>query len=563
MSRTLTGLAASPGVASGPIVRIETEEIVVPATADPKGALAAAAVRAQQHLAALAKQAEAAGNSEGAEVLRAQALMAEDPMLQDQTEEHLDQGQDLDQALREAGSELQTMLASLPDPYLAARAADVGEIVDVVRRELAGVGHGVDVIEQPSVLVAHELTAATTATLDPNVVLGFVTETGGATSHVAIIARSLGVPAVVGVADLMETSAGAERIAFDGSSGEIALDPDEAEADAFAERAVAQAEREAHHATFQGQSVSVDGKSMVVCANVGSPADIERAVAVAAEGVGLYRTEFLFLDRAAPPTEDEQYEIYRGAAEAFEQHVVLRAFDIGGDKPAEYLDLPEEENPFLGQRGVRLYEDVDDLFASQVRAVLRASAHGDLGFMIPMVATVEEVRTIRGRIDALAGELTAAGTPIGTPAIGVMIEVPSAALIADSLAPEVDFFSIGTNDLTQYTMAADRGHARLGALHDPLHPGVVALCRATAEAGLRHGIPVSVCGEAAADPVAALVFSAIGVSKLSVGANSVNQIKATLAGQREGVLDQVAEACKTGTTAAEIRASVAAVMTVA
>ncbi len=556
MTLQLAGIAASPGLAVGPIVRIESVEVVVPDHDDPETALTGALERSKDRLVMLSEAAAKAGNEEASDVLRAQSLMAEDPMLHDAVMEQLTAGAPFDDAISKASSELQAMLASLDDAYLAARAADIGEVVAVVRRELAGVEHTSTALAEPSVLIAEELTAAETAELDPDVVLGFATETGGATSHIAIIARSLGVPAVVGVVGLLDSCAQSSKIAIDGSSGELFVDPSHDEMEDFAERGRAKAELDERLKTFVGTKVAFGGSDLVVSANIGAVADIDKAVESGADGVGLFRTEFLFLDRPSPPTEDEQFEAYHKAGAAFGDTVVIRTFDIGGDKPAEFLDLAVEENPFLGERGVRIYPDNEDLFTSQIRAVLRASVDTKLALMVPMVATLSEFRWVRERIDAIAESMQADGIEIGAPAIGIMIEVPSVAVLAGRLAGEVDFFSIGTNDLTQYTMAADRGNGRLSALTNALHPAVLELCRLTVQGAGAHNVPVSVCGLAAADPVAAVIFAALGVEKLSVGANSVNLIKATIAAQPDDIGAAVLDALSTATSADEVRSSV-------
>ena len=526
--KSLSGIGASPGVAVGPVVRVAHEEAVVPDVDDPHAAMQAAADEAAAHLSQLADRAAEVDRHEAAEVLRAQALMAEDPMLVDQVREHLDAGSSLGSALSDAGAELQAMLAGLGDEYLAARAADIGEVVRVVRNILAGVDSaGLD-LREPSVLLAREVTAAETAELDPNLVLGFATEIGGATSHVAIIARSLSVPAVVGVADLVRDSEGHATVAIDGQTGEIVLDPDAEVTERFQQTSDELDRQRTLLGAFQGRTVSYGDTVVEVSANIGGPDDVELAVSVEPDGVGLFRTEFLFLDRTDPPTEDEQFETYRSIVQSFDDTVVLRTFDIGGDKPAPYLDMEEEENPFLGVRGVRLYERFDELFRGQIRAALRASTHGKLAIMIPMIATLSEFTRSRARIDEIAAELDAEGVERGQPEIGIMVEVPSAAVNAGTLAKRVDFFSIGTNDLTQYTMAADRGNRDLHAFSDALDPSVLELVRLTAEAGRANGRSVSVCGLAAADPASAAAFAALGVNKLSVGANSVNLIRATI-----------------------------------
>ena len=528
----VAGTAASAGVALGPAVVLDRPEVALldPADpADPVAALEAAVAEVGRQLRSMGDAAREAGRPEAADVLDAQALMAQDPMLVDAVTAALADGAGLDAALARADEDIRGLFESLDDPYMAQRAQDVGEVVERIRGRLAGVdASGLGVIEVPSVLVAESVTAADTALLDPEAVLGFVTETGGPTSHVAIIARSLGVAAVVGATGVVDKVSSGEVVALDGATGEVVMRPSESTAAEFeARRAAVEAETAAAD-RFRGLAVSFRGRPIQVPANAGAREDIARAVEAGAEGIGLLRTEFLFLDRAEAPSEQEQYELYSHAAESFDYPVVVRTFDIGGDKPAPYLAVESEENPFLGVRGARLYGRCSELFEAQVRAILRAACRGDVQMMLPMVSTVEEVVDLRGRIEQIARGLDAAAVAYAMPPIGVMVEVPSLALTAESVAPHVDFFSIGTNDLTQYALAADRTNTALDGLQDPLHPAVLALCERTVAAARRHGISVSVCGLAAADALGAAVLAAMGVDKLSVSARSVNPIKAVV-----------------------------------
>lgn len=548
---TVLGVGASPGIAVGPVISITTEAVELPSIAEPLEAISSSAAAVSAHLSALSDTTRSSGREDAADVLNAQSLIAEDPMIPDAIGEHLDAGLDLDSAFDAAASQLRDLLASLPDPYLAARAADVGEVMDAIKRDMAGLEPETTTLDEPSILVAHELTAAETAGLDPGLVLGFATETGGATSHVAIIARSLGVPAVVGATGLLALAP--SMVALDGRTGEVIADPSQDQLDEYSTRLSDQANLRARLDESRGSVARFGATTITVAANIASVDDIERAVAEQSDGVGLFRTEFLFLDTPNPPTEDEQYESYRAAVSAWDQTVVLRTFDIGGDKPAEYLQLPEEENPFLGLRGVRLYERFPDLIDGQIRAALRASAHGRLALMIPMVSTLEEFTAVRDRVRRCRTELDSANVPCGDVELGVMVEVPSVAMTAMAFAQQVDFFSIGTNDLTQYTMAADRMMSELSHLHDPLHPAVLRMCAAVADAGAAHGRNVSVCGLAAADPLAAVIFAALGITKLSVSANAVNLVKATLNAQSVDIAEHIRRTLDTATSAAEVR----------
>lgn len=550
----LVGTGAAGGVAAGPAVVLNAETVEIPLIDDPVGSLVEALAAVQADLGRLAQQARNAGRTEAAEVLGAQVLMAEDPMLADSIAARVASGSSLDMAVTDTSEEIAAVFADLDDPYIAARATDAAEVIDRLRRELAGVrSPEPGAVEVPSVLVAESLTAAETALLDPRKVLGFITEAGGPTSHVAIIARSLGVAAVVAAPGVVEMVNSGDLVALDGTSGEVAVRPsDETAADFAARRAAFEAAQQAA-ARYRGARVALGDRPVAVPANVGSRDDIELAIAEGADGIGLLRTEFLFLDRDAAPSEEEQFEFYSLAAQAFTDTVVIRTFDIGGDKPASYLDIEPEENPFLGVRGARLYSSESELFNTQVRAILRAAVHGDVSMMLPMISDVCEVRTVRAQIADASRELADEGVAHQVPTVGVMVEVPAVALVADAIAAEVDFFSIGTNDLTQYTLAADRTNSVLDGFQDPLHPAVLALCKLTADAAHRRGITVSVCGLAAADPAGAAVLAALGIDKLSVNARSVNPIKSVIDSLDAATAERVARAALAAAGAEEVR----------
>ena len=557
----ITGAPASAGVALGPAVVIDHGEVAVIDSADPEAAFAAAVAEAGRQLQSMCDAARESGRAEAGDVLEAQALMARDPMLVDAVGAALAEELSLQAALARTEEEIAGLFASIDDPYMAQRAQDVSEVVDRIRRSLAGVDSpDLTLIEAPSVLVARSVTAADTAVLDPELVLGFVTETGGPTSHVAIIARSLGVAAVVGADGVAASTSAGDLVALDGATGDVVVRPDAGTAADFrARRAAAEAEMAAAD-RFRGVGVSFGGRPIQVPANVGSREDVVRAVEARAEGIGLLRTEFLFLDRSEAPSEQEQFDLYSFAASSFSEPVVVRTFDIGGDKPAPYLEVEPEENPFLGVRGARLYSRCPEVFETQVRAILRAAAAGEVWMMLPMVSTVEEVLELRSRIEQTAERLAAEGASFALPPVGAMVEVPSLALTADAVAPEVDFFSIGTNDLTQYAMAADRTNGSLDSLQDALHPAVLALCERTVAAARRHGISVSVCGLAAADPQGAAVLAAMGVDKLSVSARFVNIVKSVIDSLDRAEAGAMAEAALAAATAADVRRIVRAAL---
>jgi phosphoenolpyruvate-protein phosphotransferase len=551
------GTGASPGSALGPAFVASRPEVVIEETDDPRSAFGDAAQGVMVELGRLSQTASAAGRQEAASVLQAQSLMAEDPMLHEAVMKALDNGASLQAAIAESAAELAAMLAELPDPYLAARSTDVLEVADRITRRLARADRvGLDGIDRASVVIAKALTAADTAQLDRDLVLGFVTEEGGPTGHVAVIARSLGIPAVVGAESIVGQVSAGSAIAIDGDTGEVVVEPDQATVLDFSQRAKRTAQRRTAAAAFRAKRVVFGDRPIAVSANVGGPADVDRARDAGADGVGLYRTEFLFLDRSEPPGEDEQLEVYRSALAAFDDPVVVRTFDIGGDKPASYLDTPSEDNPFLGERGVRIYERFDEVFRTQVRALLRASLAGDLWIMIPMVATVSDLTTTLATIDEVRSALEGDGAPVRMPKVGTMIEVPSAALNADRMAAHAQFFSIGTNDLTQYVLAADRTNGRLARYADAADPAVLRLCRETARAGLEAGITTSVCGEAAADPILAVLFLAMGISRLSVSAPSVDLVKSVVAGTPVELASRALESSLQAAGSQEVRALV-------
>lgn len=555
------GIGAAAGVSIGPAVVIDRPEVVVPDLPEPAEAFKTAAAVVAADLGRLATETAERGRDEAASVLQAQALMAEDPMLASSVEAKLADSAGLNAAITESATEIREMLQGLDDPYLAARAADVDEVVERISCHLAGIAprNLLDRAE-PSIYLARSLTAAETAQMDPEMVLGFVTETGGPTSHVVIIARSMGVPAVVGTGDAVTVGVGdGDLVALDGATGEVVIGPDDEVVTDFGGRI------ERHRATveaaaaFRGHEVTFGGSAVSVAANVANETDLERAIEQRADGIGLLRTEFLFLDRPAPPSEDEQYDFYARAVAAFDAPVVIRTIDIGGDKPADYLSIAGEENPFLGVRGARLYRHHPAVFESQIKAILRAAVHGDLWMMIPMISTVEEIIELRAWVERVAAEMAESsdGPPTRMPRFGVMVEVPAIAIVADAAARHVDFFSIGSNDLTQYTLAADRMNEDLGHLQDAAHPSVLSLCNQVAASAARAAISVSVCGLSAADPDCAAAYAAMGMDKLSVSASAVNLIKATVAGLEPGPGRDVVDGAMASANADEARVTIA------
>lgn len=514
----LEGVGASGGVVVGPPVHVRRDDRP---TAGATRDLDAAVAHVVAHYADLERRDREAGRDEEADVLGAYQLLAADPELVGAVRSAAADAP-LDTAVRTAGEALAAELAELGDAYLAQRAEDllavVTDLVASVRgRELAVVTD----LPEGAVVIAAELSPADTSQLDLDRVAGFAIEGGGMTSHTAIIARSHAIPAVVGCAGIVAATRDATNVLLDGDAGAVHVDPDRDTVAAGHQRAEARRLRREHAARMKGRPVSLAGRRILVGANVGTGQQLAAAVAAAADGIGLYRTEFLHLGASHPPTREEQAHAYRAAVEAFDDPVVVRLLDIGGDKEAPWLDSPDEDNPFLGVRGVRLLLRHPELLERQLDALLDASGVGDLRVMVPMVAAVADLLAVRTVLDERAA---AAGK--APPPLGVMVETPAAALLAPHLARHAAFFSIGTNDLTQYTAAADRGEAALRRYHDPVAPPVLQLVQHTVDAGRAAGIPVGVCGAAASDPVAAAVLLGMGVDELSVPPGEVDPVRA-------------------------------------
>lgn len=463
--------------------------------------------------------------SEEAAVFDAHIQFLDDPQIAGSVTDAIDEGLPAEHAVHEAFVEpieqfegMEGRMAERADDLRDVRDRLIRILMDVDRVDLSGLPAG-------SVVFADRLTPSDTAQLDPEAVRGFATVTGGRTSHAAIFARSLALPAVVGVGDgLTEIDEGAE-VVIDGDVGEVIVDPSETTRERAAQTAQAEIQSE--------QVSTADGKMIEVAANVGGPLEVDGATERGADGIGLYRTEFLFLDRDDPPNEDEQYEVYREALAAFpEDRVVVRTLDIGGDKPIEYLDLPDEENPFLGERGIRRSLGPDSgLFETQLRALLRAAGEEDgrLAIMFPLVGTVEEFDAARTRVEEVATDLENEGQPSGDPEIGLMIETPATAFLADAFAERADFLSIGTNDLTQYVMAADRGNEHVANLHDPHQPAVLRAVSHTVEAAEGTDAWVGMCGEMAGDPDLTELLIGLGLDELSMSAITIPEVKERVA----------------------------------
>ncbi len=558
-ARVYPGVPAAPGCAAGPVARLVRVEPEVAEKGEDERAerrkLDFALEEAKVQLRALEARLGADAGSEHADIFEAHVALLDDPLLLGEAGHEIAAGRSAAWAFREAVHRYADRISRIPNPALAARAADLRDAGGRVLRILTGTGSAPPSLPEGSIVVAEDLSPSEAATLGRGGAGGFCTMSGGATSHAALLARSMGIPSVAGVdARALEVPDGTPAV-LDGDAGELRLSPGEAEREEIRERCARRAaRRSADRLAASEPAVTTDGARVVVLANAASLADAEEGIASGAEGIGLLRSELLFLDRANVPTEDEQEAVYRAIAEAVGpgRPIVVRTFDAGGDKPLRWLPLPEEENPALGERGIRVFIDRPDLFRTQLRALLRVPAEYDVRVTFPMVATLDEWR------DALA-DLEEERVRLDAPRrlAGMTVEVASAAILAEAFLADASFVTLGTNDLTQFTLAMDRGHPRLSPRADALDPAVLFLVGRTAAAARKRGIPASVCGALAGDLAAVPLLLGLGVSELSVGAAQVPSVKARV---RELSLD----ACRSlavralgATTAAEVRALLA------
>ena len=576
----LRGLPVAPGVAIGPVWRYRHEA----ARGVPLPDVRAAADRASSELITLAERVRGLGRNNEAAIFDAQAMMAVDPSLLDQAESRAAAIGSADPdalaaAVEAVARAVAETLAALPDETLAARAADVRDVGSRIARIVAG--REIALPDRPSIALADDLPPSITAELPPGTLLGIALEGGSPVSHAAILARGLGIPAVVAIRGLVAAADAAEAardaageagdgeslvVGLDGEAGTLVLAPSAAQLAAL----VARDERRGREAAVAQQlrgrpGRTADGVAIPLLANIGRPEDAARAIEAGAEGVGLFRTEFLFIGRSDAPSEDEQVAAYEAVLRAFgpDRPVVIRLAAIGGDKGIPYLHLAAEDNPFLGIRGLRLSYDDRALIRTQVRAIARAGAAAGAtpSLMAPMVSTFEDV-TMLGEIvaEALASLDDDGSARAARLVVGIMVEVPSAALCAPELAVDVDFFSIGSNDLTQYVLAMDRTNARLAGVADALHPAVLRAIRSTVEGADAAGIPVAVCGELAADPLGAAVLVGLGVDELSMDAGALDAVRLMLSRRTSAELRELAATALSARTATEVRTAATALV---
>ena len=561
MERVMAGSPASPGIVVGPVhlLRWEVPEVrhTLVADSEIEGEVARfrdAVRRAHERLAQVGERVAATAGPEEAAIFDVQRSMLEDAELRNAVEALVRQNLAAEKAFDVVMLEWRQHFARHAQPMVRER---VGDLTDVHIRVLTLLmdlpDH--DPVDLPkgagAILVTHDLTPSLTVQLDRDAIAAIATDAGTRTSHVAILARSLGLPAVVGLRDATTQLRSGDTVVLDGTSGQLVLKPTQAEVQAYRRRAQQEAVEEAELLRLATEdAVTVDGERITLRANVDLPEEAEAAAQSGADGVGLMRTEFLVVGRATMPDEEEQYRAYARVVEAFGgRPVVIRTFDIGGDK-LPVGGFPSEPNPFLGWRAIRMCLDQPELFKVQLRALLRAALHGDVRIMLPLVVSVDEVRAARVLLHEASVELAARGVPHApTLALGVMVETPAAAVGADTLAGEVSFLSVGTNDLVQYTLAVDRGNANLASRYTPLHPAVLRLIRRTVEVGAQSGVDVSVCGEMASQTLMAFALVGLGVRTLSVSPRSVPLVKRLMRAISAAIAREAAEAAMTAPTA--------------
>ena len=562
--KQMRGTGASAGIGIGSAVIVEEAQLVIEQRVVTdvdaelerfKGTLEKAVEETNTLSQTLA---ERVGEKE-AEILQGHIMLLSDPMLTGEIENAIKAGTNAEAAIETVCTMYADMFASMDDELMQQRATDMRDIKTRMQKILLGI-RSVDIASLPagSILVAKDLTPSMTAGINPANVVGIVTELGGRTSHSAILARALEIPAVVAVGGLMETIADGDAVVLDGEDGSVFVNPDEETAAKYAAKRETFLKEKKELEQYIGKpSVTKDGVRVEVVANIGRPEDVDKVLQYDAEGVGLFRTEFLFMDRNEMPTEEEQFEAYKKVAVALAgKPVIIRTLDIGGDKEIPYMGLEKDENPFLGYRAIRFCLDRrEDIYKPQLRALLRASAYGDIRIMVPLVTCLDELREVKAMVAELKSELDEKNIPYNKDIkVGIMVETAAASLMADAFAKEADFFSIGTNDLTQYTMSVDRGNKKISYLYSTFNPAVLRSIRHIISCARAEGIMVGMCGEAASDPMMIPLLLAFGLNEFSMSASAILKSRKMITEYSTKELQVVADKALSFVTTAEIEA---------
>ena len=535
--KRLTGIGASEGVAIGKVLLFTEEEMIIPEVKDENSTIEAELTKLEDglkksktQLIAIREKVKEKMGEDKAAIFDGHIMLLEDEDLIMEVEDKIKgEGLPAAKALHDGINEYCEMISKLDDPYLRERAADLQDIGKRWLKNLLGIRiKDLSDLEPNTVVVTYDLTPSDTAQLDLENCVGFLTEVGGKTAHSAIMARSLELPAVVGIKGVLNGVKEGETVIMDGEEGELFLDPSpELIAEYVAKKEKLAAEKEELKKLISEEAITTDGRKVDIWGNIGSPNDVDAVIASGATGIGLYRTEFLFMNSDHFPTEEEQYEAYKVVVQKMQgKPVTIRTMDIGGDKELPYLDLPKEMNPFLGYRAIRISLENKDMFKTQLKAILRASHYGQIKIMYPMISSVNEIRKANEILEECKNELDEIGQLFDRNIkVGIMVETPSTAIIAYKFAKEVDFFSIGTNDLTQYFLAVDRGNEMVSALYNSFNPAVLEAIQKVIDAAHNAGISVSMCGEFAGDKKATKLLLGMGLDSFSMSASSTLQVK--------------------------------------
>lgn len=534
---TIQGKGVSKGIAKGPLYFFQRSDTtvtlkVVSDIEAEKARLAVAQEQSIRQLNALAEKCQEDAGEEMAVLFETHAMFVEDEDFVECITSLIDEEScNAEHAVEQAGIQFAAMFAAMDDAYMQARAADIKDVAKRILNNLLGVVDGGIHSDVPVILAADDLAPSETLQLDKSKILGFVTMGGSGNTHTAILARTMGIPAICGAGEALAEGYNGRVGYIDGETGQLIIDPDAMTQAALKEKYEKQQETKKLLETMKGQEdITLDGKKMLLYCNIGSPEDVAAVLANDGQGIGLFRSEFLYLSASDYPTEDEQFEAYRSVADAMNgKRVVIRTLDIGADKQVDYFDMKEEENPALGVRAIRICLNRPEVFRTQLRALYRASVYGKIAIMFPMITSVWEVKECKRACMSVMKELEAEGIPYDKDTeLGIMIETPSSVFVAEELAKLVDFFSVGTNDLTQYTLACDRQANDLGKFYDPHHPALLRAIKMAADAAHKAGIWIGICGELGADISMLPTFLAMGIDELSVSPSAVLPVRAAI-----------------------------------